>query len=67
MHVQPLGKQTSRIIVKSERTRADLAKLAGVTVDGERVIFPDSMARLVLSIERTDKGATVNATQTELF
>jgi hypothetical protein len=68
MHIQPLGKQTSRIIVKSERKREILAKLEGVRVLGEKVYFPDALARIVESIEKKaikEKGA--EPTQTDLF
>jgi len=52
MHIQPLGKQTSRITLKNERKRSDLAKLDGVIVEADRVYFPDSMTSIIQTMER---------------
>jgi hypothetical protein len=62
-HIQPIGKNLSRLTVKSERTRAKLSKLPGAIVDGQRVIVPRDQERTAERIV----SRIPEATQLSLF
>lgn len=68
MEIQPIGKGLFRTTIKAQRARDDLAKVPGITVDGMRVIFPESFIRTVESIGSGKcHRAHADAIQTSIF
>jgi hypothetical protein len=54
-----------RIVIKSESRRKKYSKIPGVIIDGDRVIFPESLEKAVEKAGMTRKE--IAAAQMELF
>ena len=68
MKIVPIGKGMCRIIVRSKENRALLSVIPDVQIDGERVIFPESLTVSIKSaLEPRVKREGLKPTQGELF
>ncbi|MCR4331054.1 MAG: hypothetical protein NUV49_04225 [Patescibacteria group bacterium] len=65
MQIQPIGKSMLRVTVKSESRRKKYGKIPGVIVQGDRVIFPESLESTVERAGMTRKE--IASAQMELF
>ena len=68
MDIVPIGKGMCRVVVRSKEKREQLARIPDVQIDGGRVIFPESLATIIMSaLEPRVKRISSKPKQGELF
>ena len=68
MKIVPIGKGMCRVVVRSKEKREKLSRIPDVKIDGDRVIFPESLAPIIKSaLETRLKRDGQKPKQSELF
>ncbi len=68
MKIISIGKGMCRVVVRSKEKRERLSRIPDVKIDGERVIFPESLAPSIKSaLETRVKRERQKPKQSELF